>query len=320
MPLNPASPVYGKTITGANQAIGCTTPVAATDALTLSGNANEGETFTVGGIVYIWTAIAANYTGQTANYVKIGADAATSIVNGTAAITGTDSKGTLFSNGTKPNPLVTATATSSTVLTVTATNQGADGNGVPVSETMASATWGSTTTLGGVSASLNVDIATAVGTQDVNLTKVGGTSVALGSTTAAASIPVALASDQIGTATAPSTAVVTTRRPAVTQVVSTALETSHVLKASAGSLTTLVIFNSKASAQFILLMNATSLPSNGAVTLLYPPIPINAGSTVQLDLPTPLVASTGIVVANSSTGTFSLTIGGSDCAFYAQVN
>ncbi len=124
----------------------------------------------------------------------------------------------------------------------------------------------------------------------------------------------------LGTATTPSTDVITTQRPAITQVVSTALETSHVLKSGAGQLVQLTIFNSKVSAQYILLINATSLPSNGAVTLLYPPIPIGASSILVLDLPAPLVASTGIVVANSSTGTFTLTIGSADCVFYAQIN
>lgn len=156
MPLNPATPVYGKTAAGPNEAIGCTTPTAATQALTLSGNANEGEQFTIGLTVYTWTAIAANYTGQTANYVKIGVDAATSITNAAAAITGAASKGTLFSNNTRPNPLVTAVATSSTVLTITATNPGADGNGIATTETMANAAWGAATTTGGVSASLQV--------------------------------------------------------------------------------------------------------------------------------------------------------------------
>lgn len=154
MPLNPTVPVYGKTTTGANVAIGASTPTAATQALTLSGNASEGETFTVGLTVYTWTAIAANYTGQTANYVKIGVDAATSITNAAAAITGTASKGTLFSNNTRQNPLVTAVATSSTILTITAINPGADGNGISTTETMASASWGAATTTGGVSAAL----------------------------------------------------------------------------------------------------------------------------------------------------------------------
>lgn len=124
----------------------------------------------------------------------------------------------------------------------------------------------------------------------------------------------------LGTALAPSVDVITVQRPAVTQIVSTAFEASHVLKNSAGQLVQLSIFNSKASAQFILLINATSVPSDGAVTLLFPPIPIAAATLLILDIPSPLVAGTGIVVCNSSTGTFTKTIGSADCAFYAQVN
>jgi hypothetical protein len=104
------------------------------------------------------------------------------------------------------------------------------------------------------------------------------------------------------------------------EVRSTALEASHVISATAATLNRIDVFNSKGSAQFILLVNAASLPSNGAVTLLYPPIPIAAGATVSLNFPRGLKASTGIVAVNSSTGTFSLTIGSADCAFYAETD
>lgn len=124
----------------------------------------------------------------------------------------------------------------------------------------------------------------------------------------------------VGTSTTPSANVITAQRPAVTQVVSTALEASHVLKASAGQLVELSIFNGSVSAQFILVMNSTTVPANGAVTLLYPPIPIAAGALVVLDMPAPIVASTGISISNSSTGSFTKTIGSADCIFYAQVN
>lgn len=106
---------------------------------------------------------------------------------------------------------------------------------------------------------------------------------------------------------------------AATQVMSTALEASHVLKAGPGKLHALTIFNSKASAQFILVINAASVPSNGAVTLLYPPIPIAAGSIVALDFPRPVTADAGITVCNSSTGGFTKTLGGADCAFFAHI-
>ena len=105
----------------------------------------------------------------------------------------------------------------------------------------------------------------------------------------------------------------------VAEVRSTAFEAGKVLKSSGGKLKQFSVFNSKASAQFILLMDSATVPADGPVTLLFPPIPVAAGQLLVLDLPTPLSAANGIAVSNSSTGTFSKTIGGADCAFYAQV-
>lgn len=123
-----------------------------------------------------------------------------------------------------------------------------------------------------------------------------------------------------GTALVPSTHVLTSQRPAVTQVMSTALEASHILKASPGQLVQLAVLNTSVATQYILVMNSATLPADGAVTLLFPPIPVSAGQLKVLDIPAPIVASTGIVVCNSSTGTFTKTIGAADCVFYAQVN
>jgi len=106
---------------------------------------------------------------------------------------------------------------------------------------------------------------------------------------------------------------------AATGVMSTALEASHVLKGTAGKLHSISVFNSKASAQFILIMDAAAVPANGAVTLLEVPIAIAAGATVKIDYPRPLIASAGICVCNSSTGSFTKTIGSADCVFRAQV-
>lgn len=160
----------------------------------------------------------------------------------------------------------------------------------------------------------------AKATQDVAGGEAGDATAANQATQITAEQAILAKLPAVGTSTAPSASVLTTQRPAVTPVTSTAFEASKVLKASAGQLVQLSVFNSKVSAQFILLINATSLPANGAVALLFPPIPIAAGTLLVLDLPAPLVASTGIVAANSSTGTFSLTVGSADCAFYAQVN
>jgi len=106
----------------------------------------------------------------------------------------------------------------------------------------------------------------------------------------------------------------------VTTVISTALEASKVLKSSAGKLHTIAIFNSKASAQFILIMDSATVPADGAVTLLYPPIPIAAATLVQLDLSSIVEATNGIAICNSSTGTFTKTVGSADCVFLAQVS
>lgn len=101
-------------------------------------------------------------------------------------------------------------------------------------------------------------------------------------------------------------------------VVDQALAASKVIKGSAGSLKSLTIYNSGA-AQFILILNSATLTADGAVTLLYPPIPIAAASVLMLEFSRPLVASTGIVVCNSSTAPVKA-IGSADCMFQAQYN
>lgn len=146
--------IWGKTSTGTDAPIGITTPTAASQTLTFSGNAVAGETFSIGVNTYVWTSTASSISGQTPYFVLVGGSASASITNAAAAITGTASKGTLFSNNTNANPVVTAVATSSTVLTITAIVTGADGNGIPLTETMTNAVWGATTTTGGVSGAI----------------------------------------------------------------------------------------------------------------------------------------------------------------------
>lgn len=104
-----------------------------------------------------------------------------------------------------------------------------------------------------------------------------------------------------------------------TTVKSTALEASHVLKGSAGRLASLQVFNSSGSAQYILVMDSATVPANGAVTLLCPPIYIPAGTYIMIPWAIPLSAANGISVSNSSTGSFTKTVGASDCAYTAQV-
>lgn len=107
--------------------------------------------------------------------------------------------------------------------------------------------------------------------------------------------------------------------PGFTEVRSTALESSHVLKASAGTLKHISINNTSGSTQFYLLMNSATVPADGAVTLLYPPIPVAAGTLAVIEFATPLVASTGIAICNGANNSFTKAVGGSDSIYYAQV-
>lgn len=120
------------------------------------------------------------------------------------------------------------------------------------------------------------------------------------------------------------TAMPTTLKPsasatfALAPVASTAYEASRIFKASAGNLYGFIVYNSNASAQFILCFNATSLPANGTATVTTP-LRCAATSTCSYSAGTiPRAFSTGIVCGNSSTSP-TLTTGAADVFFEGYI-
>jgi hypothetical protein len=93
-------------------------------------------------------------------------------------------------------------------------------------------------------------------------------------------------------------------------VATTAYAASLIAKTAPGTLVSLHIYNSKASAQFIQIHNSTTLPADTAVPLMT--LTVAASSNLVVTLPLAgLPCTAGIVICNSSTGP-TKTIGSAD--------
>ena len=90
----------------------------------------------------------------------------------------------------------------------------------------------------------------------------------------------------------------------ITPVVSTAAEATRVLKASAGNLYSVYAVNLTATAGFLLILNTTSAPADGAVTPLDAvALPANGVASISYNSGPPAAYSTGITAVLSSAAT-----------------
>jgi hypothetical protein len=96
-----------------------------------------------------------------------------------------------------------------------------------------------------------------------------------------------------------------------TPVVSAAAENNHVFKASAGNVISVSATNLTATAGFLVLLNATTAPGDGAITpLACAPLNANGAASISYAGGPPGVFSTGVTaVVTSATTCFTKTTG-----------
>jgi len=119
--------------------------IFATGTLTLTSNAGNTETVTLGSTTYTFQTVLVD----SANNVLIGADADETLENLAAAINEGSGKGTVYGTGTVQNTVAGAEAIGGSQLRATAAAQGTAGNSVASTETLAAGAWGDTTLDGG---------------------------------------------------------------------------------------------------------------------------------------------------------------------------
>ena len=120
--------------------------VAASGVLTLTSNANNGDTVTIGGKLYTFETSLTDVDG----HVLIDAGTASNTIdNFIAAITLGAGAGTAYATSMTANPYVTAVAGAGDTMDVTALSIGVAGNLIDTTETSTVMNWASTTLTGG---------------------------------------------------------------------------------------------------------------------------------------------------------------------------
>jgi hypothetical protein len=95
----------------------------------------------------------------------------------------------------------------------------------------------------------------------------------------------------------------------------TAYTSSLIIKPGPGILYGFTVYNSRASAQFILLFDANTVPADSAIPVTV--FTVGASSQLPINFVPGRAFNAGIVICNSSTGP-TKTIGSADCWFDAQ--
>lgn len=214
----------------------------------------------------------------------------------------TDCASTTYPNGTTRQIVITTAGLICTSASATGTftdaATGTTGNAVP-----AAASYTGINVAGNTRGWTGVNPSGSIFAGQIDLASVAGATVATGHGTAAGAIRVELPTDGTGILSlAPSTV----STVAITPVVSSALEASHVLKASAGNLYRVAV-TSGALGGYLLVFNATTAPGDGAVTpILCRALPANASLEVDHAI-IPDRYSTGITAVFSTTGCFTKT-------------
>lgn len=138
--------VYGTVTPGANCVDCDDLAVAARVILTLTDNALDTETVTIGAKVYTFQDTLTNVDGN----VKIGATAAITLSNLVAAINLGTGAGTAYAAATTVHSTVTAVEGAGDTVVVTAKTAGTAGNSIASTETLTNGSFASATLLGGL--------------------------------------------------------------------------------------------------------------------------------------------------------------------------